>query len=380
MGALRNAPLEAQVRRIGPREIKMRGRLDESPVKASESTFDEKLRHIFQYFCSYGDRANSTHMSSSKFYKFLKACKVLDNTFTHQQVDIVYKRAVAEETAAEDDLSGTITNRRRARVRLGARMDYDAFTAALADVAARKYPDMPVPQALRMLLSTHVMPIYKRLKLEATFVLDVVREGAAEMSAAFEKEFVTVDVLKFVDENRAALQSLFTRYAMMNAPAGASRDWTAVRDSHTTMDLKEFLKFAVDFRLMPEKISRPDLIKLFKEANQGFMEDDNADELCYPEFVELLGMLAMNLFNEASRGDGSSALLPSAVSKLHMLIYYMQSSGKFVPAEYPMVRKVVHAVKDSLHDRARREQTAKKQQSKQDMQRVKDVLMESVYA
>ena len=41
---------------------------------------------------------------------------------------------------------------------------------------------------------------------------------------------------------------------------------------HTRLSMKSFLKFCQSFHIMPEKLSRPDLVALFKQANQKYDE------------------------------------------------------------------------------------------------------------
>lgn len=189
-------PHDVMVRRIGAGDQTVKAELDESPVKAKESTIDEKLRNIFAYYAMFGQRLGTGEtISRSQFYKMVRDCRVLDNTHvSHSDVDIVVARE--QRRAGETG-----------------RMSYETFIQSLTSLAARKYRDLdPARQrevesdpnyesgALRTLLKEHVLPIYEKLKKSATFVYDVVREGSAEPLARFNEQFLTQDTIGFFQD------------------------------------------------------------------------------------------------------------------------------------------------------------------------------------
>ena len=207
-------PHDVMVRRIGAADQTVKAYLDESPVKAKESTIDEKLRNIFSYYAMYGQRLGTGEtLSRSQFYKMIRDCRVLDNTHvSHSDIDIVVARE--QRRAGETG-----------------RMSYETFIQALTSVSARKYRDLDPArqkeaeadpnfesQALRRLLKDFVLPIYEGLKKSATFVYDVVREGSAEPLARFNEQFLTQDTIGFFQDFDDAFQSLFMRYAMLQEP------------------------------------------------------------------------------------------------------------------------------------------------------------------
>lgn len=318
------------------------GDLGGDELKPSEATLDEKLRHIFEYYCSFGDRGNVLFLSSSKFFKFVREAEVLrDGKLTAADVDIVFNKIAAETAAdrAHGDVGGAGTN----KVHKGARLEYGEFTAALSMLAQRKF-GTSAPSALKQLLTAHVVPMYERLRRNATFVHDIVKSTREQDTAEFADKFLQPDVLAFFNDNRVALEHLFTRYAMMDAPRHvASQGWAEVREAHTQMSLKMYLRWSQDFRFMPELLSRPELIQVFKEANQGSMSDGDPTALSYPEFIEVLGLMAMHLY----RDDEDC---PTTLSKIQNLIFKMHERAgvKFAGEEMKLVRTVQKQVQATL--------------------------------
>jgi hypothetical protein len=51
-------------------------------------------------------------------------------------------------------------------------------------------------------------------------------------------------------------------------------------------------QFCAQLAIMPDKVSRPDLMNMFRRATQEFADDGVEEALSYPEFVELLTAIA----------------------------------------------------------------------------------------
>lgn len=153
-----------------------------------------------------------------------------------------------------------------------------------------------------------------------------------------------------------------------------------------------------DFRLMPGELSRPDFIALFKQANQGCVavgpqfsvlqwreahcgcgvsskvnNSGDPEPLTYPHFVELLGLVAVNLIHDDNQ-------CPTALSKLHMLFFTMhETAGQFTGEELKLVRNVTRAVKKHLSELKQAETQATRGRRAELQSTVQDVLQEEVY-
>lgn len=211
--------LPVRLRRMTVNQSTWNGELQEA-ARPTRSTIEEKLQQIFQYFCSFGDRGNVEKMSNQKFNKFCKDFKLIDQSFAISEVDIVFKRAVLQ---AADKSEGGSPNKQRAVAAFGARMNFDQFVEALADIAHRKNPLVHDQDALRSLILDQIMPQYPELTKKTTFMIDIRRDGADERLQMFAKDFYDAEVKQFFRTNDKALRNLFMRYAGLNAGAGMER-------------------------------------------------------------------------------------------------------------------------------------------------------------
>jgi hypothetical protein len=164
---------------------------------------------------------------------------------TPADVDIAFTRAAAASAVAEASAAaaGSPTRGglapgapRSVSVGLGSRIRFEEFLSALNELAVKRYRGAyggssgggvgdsasvagsvagsvivggavaADPEAFKLLVSEHLLPLYGRLKTDALFVLDVAEAGAEASAAAFAEAFLREEVLAFFNEHRAALQ------------------------------------------------------------------------------------------------------------------------------------------------------------------------------
>mmetsp|Transcript_26973 Transcript_26973/g.43416 ORF Transcript_26973/g.43416 Transcript_26973/m.43416 type:complete len:470 (-) Transcript_26973:319-1728(-) len=79
-----------------------------SPKKKKKSHFtfggDEaevQMQRIFEFYCSFGDKKNKTHLTSSKFYKMCKQCGILDHVTERalhaQDIDLCFSTVFSSD-------------------------------------------------------------------------------------------------------------------------------------------------------------------------------------------------------------------------------------------------------------------------------------------
>lgn len=151
---------------------------------------DEKLQHIFKYYCSYGDRMNTTSMTNPKFFKFIRDAHILDTRVCPPDVDIVFNRACVrsapgpKERTASPLRSTPVTNR----------LNYDRFVFAISELAVRKYQS-DAAASLRQLVTLCVLPLYEKLRANPLFVEEIVQAGKETQVQQFAKAFLQKDVV-----------------------------------------------------------------------------------------------------------------------------------------------------------------------------------------
>jgi len=143
----------------------------------------EKLKHIFKYYCSFGDRLNETFLTNPKFFKFIKDAGIIGDNFRPADVDIVFNQVVRLKQGG------------RGSVMPGSRIDYDQFVSALGRISERKY-QTETRVALRHLMTTCVLPLYDRLRHKPTFLSEVVQVGREEVEREFAREFLKPEVVR----------------------------------------------------------------------------------------------------------------------------------------------------------------------------------------
>ena len=50
-----------------------------------------KLKEIFEYYCSYGERLNTKILKSNKFIKLFKEAGLKDNIINQTRLELIYK-------------------------------------------------------------------------------------------------------------------------------------------------------------------------------------------------------------------------------------------------------------------------------------------------
>lgn len=382
--ALPQAPV---LRRFQGAPVELPHELAESPVQASESTVAEKLAQIFAYYALYGaDRdADGSTLRSQQFFKLVRDAGVLDARVALADVDVAFTRAVGRGGAAHAGL--------------GARMSYDDFVAALADIACRKYGIagnttagglLVDGDALRRLLQEHVLPLYLRLRHDPLFVADVLHAGAAAgATAAFADEFLKPEVLAFFNEHRGALQAIFAQYADLGVAGDGGPASAATAAAGARMSKRGLLAFAHDYKVVPEMISRPDLLALLKETTKSGAAE-TSEELTFLAWIELLGLLAhtlAELSESAGRaGKGitgmgvADAAKPSMLARVHLLFFNMYQHGaQFGGGDGgKMIRAVVNAVRADVEAAQRESERAARASTAVQLKKVQDVLLDNV--
>ncbi|KAA0178170.1 hypothetical protein FNF27_00027 [Cafeteria roenbergensis] len=334
----------------------------ESPEAELQLTVEQKVRYVFAFYLGFGQRDKEINaMRHTGWARFTRAAGIVPHLLSPADVDIAFSKEVAHRTA------GT---------QLGGALVFEQFIAALADLATRIHrgpeaapDDEEDHNALRSLLESHVLPLFDELCNDATFIQEVVNVGATDDLEAFADEFLSPGVIAFLNGNKGALSSLFQRFAMIEDPgkpprgspqaaaaalASPSPDgvlramqerhagWQELQRSNRQMSRWAFGQFISAMKLAPGVLNRRDLINIFRQANRGVAQDDFPDALSYPEFVEVLALVARSAY-------AADTAFVTLVDRLMLLFYDMAQRGAdFVGEELRLVRSVSRVVKQRL--------------------------------
>ena len=117
-----------------------------SPKKGDEKLgleeVKKRLKKIFQFYTTFGDRCNTSNLKSNKFHKMMLDCGVRGQYLTQRELDLLF---VAENKHNPN-------------------MDYQTFLQLLVKVAENRYHGtIPSREALDRFLKEHMLPLYNSL-------------------------------------------------------------------------------------------------------------------------------------------------------------------------------------------------------------------------
>jgi len=293
----------------------------------------ERLKSIFLYYSSFNESQSIETMLGSQFRKFCRDCSFIaprESTTKPQfrpdsrpggnlkaDVDVIYVQAVkdqqrkAREEArlAEDDMSMP----KSADIR-DAKMNFEGFQDAIVMLSVKAKPKVPVEDAVREVLRDTIYP------------------HAGNTSAPVEEpEEWDAEMLNLFQKAKKPLKGIFDVYAKL-------------RTGHTTicykyMTMESFFKFALDFRLCPMWLSKPELAEVFRSVCSN---NDVANRLetqirkkggqiakarkqllfQFPEFIDALAMCAL----EGLGKEPHCELYPTAVQKVEVFLTQMEAA------------------------------------------------------
>ena len=111
----------------------------------------EKLRTIFQYYTSFGDKNNSKFLKTQRFQKLMNDAEIRDTNLTQKKLDLLF---IAEN---KQNLN----------------MEYEPFLGLLVKIARIKYKHLQLDKdALQMLIDTNFIPLYSQIIQTSNFNLD----------------------------------------------------------------------------------------------------------------------------------------------------------------------------------------------------------------
>eukprot|EP01017_Pseudomicrothorax_dubius_P020550 TRINITY_DN2238_c0_g1_i4.p1 TRINITY_DN2238_c0_g1~~TRINITY_DN2238_c0_g1_i4.p1 ORF type:complete len:837 (-),score=175.80 TRINITY_DN2238_c0_g1_i4:158-2668(-) len=111
------------------------------------SDIKAKLKRIFTFYTSFGDRINTSLLRSNKFHKMMIDAGIEDASLTQKQLDLLFVKATHHK----------------------ANMDFQSFLDLLPRIALSRFPSVSQEgDATLKLLNMHLLPLYDKLYTHAT--------------------------------------------------------------------------------------------------------------------------------------------------------------------------------------------------------------------
>jgi hypothetical protein len=121
-------------------------------VGLNSELIKHRLKNIYQYYCQFGERMNTTLLKSHKFQKFVLDADIIDDKLTKTRVELIF------------------TTENKTKNKTG--MDFDNFLSSLIKLAEYKYIincndknkySNTSQSALQSLLKNYIFPLYDKL-------------------------------------------------------------------------------------------------------------------------------------------------------------------------------------------------------------------------
>lgn len=195
----------------------------------------EKLQHIFQAYCSYGEPMNTTKMTGSKLVKMMRDCGIIkilkaesiaslktytDGMLTKENVDIIFSIVSDKKTN-------------------NGRLDFKQFLQALEHISQRVFPEQPLDDSIIQIVTEYI------LKLENTW-----NDERGVSSSNIKNQMEALRNPEVIEILSVVHRSIIFYYRAYSNPAGL-------------LSFEGFLRFCKDFSIFPDLIAKSKLLRFF---------------------------------------------------------------------------------------------------------------------
>jgi hypothetical protein len=203
--------------------------------------FLERVQHIFQAYCSFGDPMNTTRLKPSNYLRLLKDCGVIrteDSRFSKAplmepiEVDLLFTRLAGVNKKARPSSSTRSATSWRV-------FTFSQFLKSLESIAMRLYPESNLENAYLSFIQENVLTLENDWNDER----GVSSSNIKQLIQLLKSEEM-IEVLILVHK------SLLYFYKHYSEPRGL-------------MNFDGFIRFCKDFNMFPDLVSKSKLLRLF---------------------------------------------------------------------------------------------------------------------
>lgn len=230
--------------------------LDQLGLESLEK-YLERLQRIFQAYCSFGEPMNTTRLKSSKLIKMLKDCHLLKESKGVESFDVSVNGSSSLSKVDIDlmfsKLTGNFANpSKRNGITLGpkshlslqnsssiGRMEFQQFLKALETISQKIYPECLIEEAYITLVENHIL----QLETDWSQQRGVNSQYIKTLMDMLRDE----DVIEALGIVHKVILPCYNFYA----------------DTRGYLNFTGFARFAKDFELFPDLISKAKLLRYF---------------------------------------------------------------------------------------------------------------------
>ncbi|GMH40680.1 hypothetical protein BSKO_08584 [Bryopsis sp. KO-2023] len=267
-----------------------------------------KLHKVFQRYCCHGDTTNLQFMSRFQFIRFAKDALLITDTHDLVELQLLFDKMTSEArlTACDDNYKLTIAS----------------FFQLIGAIASKAIPHVPIEESFSQLIASHVDPILETMHVDEDPLRDALTE--AEVS-----NVITGPI-------REKLLPVFNYYCEQESLVshGGEVTWADIQHAQTHMHLEGFMQFAHDFEIIPSLMSKPKLVRCFKQSKFGLHRSEKDPlRLSFHEWLECLGRCALTIYDFKPFRKTTNAIHFKDAYNVHAKRMWMDESHQVAEAE-----------------------------------------------
>ena len=211
-----------------------------------------KLREIFEYYCSYGERLNTKILKSNKYIKLFKESNLMDNIINQTRLELIYKSQNKNNC-----------------------MNFDEFLNSLLKVTEYKYPNNNSQSELKknlfQMIKEHILPLYN---LIINGNLDLSINNSVLNNTTIIQQIDNIDSLLYSNLTEEILTSiipiLFDIYKVYFPHEISINDnINFIKEK----SIKQYFEFLKNFEITPGLLSKSITYQIYKSE----ISNDNSD-------------------------------------------------------------------------------------------------------
>lgn len=289
--------------------------------------FLERIQHIFQAYCSFGDPMNTTRLKSSNYMRMMRDCGAVRSEETRfskkplmesVEIDLLFTRLTGPNKKTRPKSgqfrSGNQQGQSSSTWRV---LEFQQFLKSLEAVSTRLYPDAALETAYISFIQDYFLQLENEWNDERGVSSNYIKQLMELL-----KDQDMIEVLILVHKSII----YFYRY---------------YADARGLLNFENFIRFAKDFNLFPDLIAKSKLLRFFytmasihsqteqpeisvsshssrADSSRG-SEQDSADVIDEHLFVETLALVACEVVYPEPE--------PSPVEKVCLLMERMNQSA-----------------------------------------------------
>ena len=237
----------------------------------------------------------------TEYVRIFRDANALDNNFGLNDALLVFAKHALGSSSSKQRIGLKGVQQNMA-------ISNSGFHNSLIAVATLKFPGInDASERKKKLFASFLVPLAKYYRQSG---------GQSHMSSEQERNvnsIITQAFVSSVGKHLALLQGIFAQAAGFNqTPPHSSATWLHVKKKGWCMSVDQILEYLKSVGLTPQYIRGPDLGKAVVCATAGnyVFRGATIDELSFPQFVEVLGYLALDCFSPDRHASLQQLQLP----------------------------------------------------------------------